>query len=194
MRRITKVALGGLAGCALILGGTQAANGDTPDYYYYSGDLVRIVPGPFDGAKATLRIKQTSEDGTGFKLRIEGIDPSVAGTEFGSHLHVGPCVEGNGGAAGGHYNHGGGISEQTEVWFDLVPNDNGNVTYNAVVPFVPVDSNPNYIPGVMSIVIHMLPTDKTGSTPTGVGSAGPRQACFPLSVSFWSPLPLPILG
>jgi Cu/Zn superoxide dismutase len=186
VRRITKAALGGLAGCALILGGTQAASGTVPIYYSYRGNLVDLQPtdGPFDGATASLRIKQTSEDGTNFKLRVEGIKPSAEGIEFGAHLHVGPCVEGNvgGSMAGWHYNNqmfpAGSLTDynkavkspETEVWFDLAPDDNGITADSTLVPFVPVDAD-----GIMSIVIHAEHTNPD------TGGAGARQACLPLS-------------
>lgn len=192
MRRITKAALGGLAGCALIVGGTQAANGDVPIQYNYNEDYsedmlvdLQLAAGPFDDAEASVRIKQTSENGTNFKLTVKGIDPSAEGTEFGAHLHVGPCVEGNigGGLAGLHYNDqmvpAGTLTDyaqalknrETEVWLDLVPDANGITADSTLVPFVPED-----LDGQMSIVIHVEHTNPD------TGGAGLRQACFPLSV------------
>src|SRR5688500_13281903 len=103
MRRITKAALGGLAGCALVLGGTQMASGGAVEEYNYSDDLVDLRTGEvdpagnpdphrttFDNGSGTLRIKETPEAGTDFKLRVDGIATSAAGTEFGAHLHTGP--------------------------------------------------------------------------------------------------------
>lgn len=183
MKRITKAVLGGLAGCGLILGATQAASGEAPIITYppYTAPLVDLqtgVEGPFDDATATLVIKETPE-ATNFKLTIQGIDADFADVVYGAHLHVGPCVEGNGAAALGHYNAGGGISDETEVWFELVPNDFGTATDSTTVPFIPIDDD-----GVMSIVIHQEPTNKK----TGV--AGPRQACIPLLVPQWDPTPV----
>ena len=180
MRRITKAALGGLATSALIMAATQAASGESPIITYppYSAPLVDLqtgVDGPFDGATATLLINQ-APDGTNFKLTINGIDPNFADVEYGAHLHVGPCVEDKGGDALGHYNDGGGISDDTEVWFELVPNDFGTATDSTSVPFIPVDPD-----GIMSIVIHQESTDKKS------GFAGPRQACLPLYVPQWIP-------
>jgi len=187
MRRITKAALGGLAGCALILGATQAAGGALPaTTYTYAGALtdLQASDGPFDLATALLRITETT-DGTTFSIQIAGIDTSAEGQEFGAHLHSGPCVEGNGGMAGPHYNTDllagarlkkAEISPETEMWFELVPNGAGMAVDETNVPFVPVDSD-----GVMSIVIHAEDTDKE------TGLAGPRQACIPLLVPQWIP-------
>jgi Cu/Zn superoxide dismutase len=189
LRRITKAALGGVASCALILGGTQVATGSLVEEYNYSGglvDLMTTTAGPLDGAKATLRVQQNLEDGTEFNLSLENIDPSAAGVEFGSHLHIGPCEKGNGTAAMGHYNHDDALLlprealHKTEVWWDLVPNDHGEANDDTSVPFVPLDSL--HSPGVMSVVIHVLPTDHQS------GTAGARQACLPLSVPQWDPL------
>jgi Cu-Zn family superoxide dismutase len=188
VKRIIKAALGGLAGGALILGGTVAANGESiVSRQTFSGELTDLntatADGPFDSADATVKITETP-DGTYFWIRVKGIDPEAAGQEFGAHLHLGPCVEGNGGAAGDHYNTDvlpGGLlyadavkSPETEVWLDLVPNEEGVAVDQTLVPFVPVDAD-----GVMSIVIHFEPTnDETGK-------AGAREACLPLSVSSW---------
>jgi hypothetical protein len=143
---------------------------------------------------------------------VTGIDPTIAGTPLGSHLHTGPCVEndfGNptaspspiapGAQAGPHYNHDvhffgkafpklgelpsdtvAAVSPKTEVWFDLVPDAEGTASDKAKVSFVPVDSD-----GVMSVVVHVLPTNTEPNYPNagGVGTAGGRQACFPLSVT-----------
>lgn len=199
MRRFIRVALGGLAGCALILGASQAANGDSANMTYpiqnaEIGDFQEAI-GPFDEATGTLRVMQAPDDAaTGFKLTVNGIDPSAAGKEFGAHLHIGPCIDGDytglnsGGKAGPHYNHDTAlgaitpaINPQTEVWFDLVPSDHGDATDDTKVNFVPRDSNLDFLPGEMSIVIHVSPTDPT------TGGAGKRQACFSLSMPDWAP-------
>ena len=70
---------------------------------------------------------------------------------------------------------------KTEVWFDLVPSEeDGAESFKTTVPFVPVDRD-----GVMSIVVHIQPTEP------GTGFASTRQACFPLAVPQWIPEPLP---
>jgi len=184
VRRISKAALGGLAGCALILGGTQAAGASMT--YRYNGELIDLqleTEGAFDSTRAKVTIVQ--DDGsTTFSIKITGIDISAAETEFGAHLHTETCLEGNGGAAGPHYNsqvwpagtltaYGDAVkSPKTEVWFDLVPSEeDGAASDQVTVPFVPVDLN-----GAMSIVIHVESTDED------TGLAGARQACFPLAV------------
>jgi Cu/Zn superoxide dismutase len=212
VRRITKAALGGFAGCALVLGATQAANGDSANMTYLlerapTGDFQEAA-GPFDLAKGTLRVSQAPDDAaTGFKLTVEDIEGAAPGQEFGAHLHTGPCVDKDydgivtnpvpGGKAGPHYNHDvaahgktlptaqvplppnpAEISRNTEVWFDLVPNDHGEATDDTKVNFVPLDLE--LIPGQMSIVIHVSPTNPA------TGGAGARQACFSvLTPSDW---------
>jgi Cu/Zn superoxide dismutase len=222
VRRITKAALGGLAGCALVLGASQAANGDSANMTYLlerapTGDFWKD-PGPFDEAKGTLRVAQAPDDAaTGFKLTVEGIE-GAAGQEFGAHLHTGPCVDEDyaipaqpatqeqpatpakvaGSKAGPHYNHETAttgdltpaVNTQTEVWFNLVPNDHGEATDDTKVNFVPTDNSPLLIPGEMSIVIHALPTNTEFGIPTAgkpAGDAGPRQACFKLLTPDWAP-------
>jgi Cu/Zn superoxide dismutase len=188
LRRITKAALGGVASCALILGGTQAANGlPAVEEYNYSGALADLQadPGPLDGASATVRIKEIPLGGTEFKLRVNGMNPSAKDQVFGAHLHIGPCVEGDAASNGKHYNTTGWaiINDLTEVWFDVVSNANGDATFEALVPFVPVDSlatDPTQTPGEMSIVIHVSPTNPS------TGGAGDKQACLPLSVPQWN--------
>jgi len=192
--------LGGVAGCALIVGATQVANG-VSWVKTYEGTLVdyEVASGPFDGSSATLLVTQsTAGDETGYKLSVEGISRAAAGAEFGAHLHTGPCVpedyadpdaippKAAGSKAGPHYNHDRlldptpEVNRRTEVWFDLVPNAFGQATFNTKVDFVPVDST---TPGLMSVVIHQNPTDHR------TGAAGPRQACFPLEVTQWALAP-----
>jgi hypothetical protein len=183
VRRITKAAIGGLAGCALILGTTQAANGEVVEFNT-SGPLVDLPPAPgstpgpsddaFDDARATLRIKDAGE-ASNFKLTVTNID-STAGPVHGAHLHVGAC-EGveptlNPGV---HYQdvEGAGATPENEVWFDLVPNDHdpASATDSTTVQFVPVDND--HTPGAMSIVIHRGPA----------AAATPKLACFNLVVT-----------
>jgi Cu/Zn superoxide dismutase len=174
------------------------------EYFPYSDDLVDLpASGPFDGASADLRLK-VSGTGTNFKLEVSDIDLSAAGAVFGAHLHTGVCDKIDANLAGPHYNHevvvGGKVfpklgelpsetvaevSPRTEAWFSFVPNAHGNATADATVPFVPVDPD-----GKMSIVVHLLPTNTDHNIPTPggvVGSAGGRQACFPIDASDWAP-------
>jgi hypothetical protein len=193
MRRITKAALGGLAGCALVVGTMQAADGASTETYRYSGALrdVLATDGPFDSTHAKVTIVQDT-DSTRFSIKITGIDISASGVLVGAHLHTGPCVEGNGAAALGHYNRqmvpAGTLtnyadtvkSPSTEVWFDLVPSEeDGAAAFETTAPFVPLD-----LDGVMSIVVHIEPTQPV------TGYASSRQGCFPLSVPQWIPKPV----
>jgi Cu/Zn superoxide dismutase len=191
LRRITKAALGGVAGCALVLGGTQAAVA-AYEVYGDGGGLIDLRPtaeGPFDGASVSLQVKQ-SGDGTNFVLDVTGIDASGAGVVYGAHLHTRACNDTTEGApAGPHYNDDvvynrlpAEISRRTEVWFDLVPGADGLAEDDIVardsttVKFVPVDPD-----GVMSIVVHVAETDHK------TGLAGARAACFTLlDASEWA--------
>jgi Cu/Zn superoxide dismutase len=202
LRRITKAALGGIAGCALALGGTQVASGVLSTIFReQSEDLLTTTSGPLDSAKATISIAVDGNKSTTFnldltKIDVTKIDPAQADKPFGSHLHTGPCVEGLGTSAGPHYNHDvvtrnkifpvpgekttgrtAEVSTGTEVWFDLKPDEGGVASDETTVPFVPVDPD-----GVMSVVVHVGPTN-TDPLVGMVGGAGARQACFPLSVS-----------
>jgi hypothetical protein len=213
VRRFTKAALGGLAGCALVLGGTGVASGELLDFLKIHRDSndVNASTVALDSAKAKITIdKGTDSEGrenTTFAIRVTGIDltgidPLMVGQPLGAHLHVGQCVEGDfgnptatpstapGGQALGHYNHDvyyfrkafpkpgelpsetiAEVSPKTEVWFNLLPDAEGMAYDKTTVPFVPVDSD-----GVMSVVVHVSFTKPDGS-------AGTRQACFPLDVS-----------
>lgn len=120
-----------------------------------------------DGAWA-VATAAVAQGQTTVTLNLKALDRDAAGTTYGAHVHTGPCVAGDGAAASGHYNHGGGISSATEVWLDFTITNGGTGHATAVVPFaIP--------PGAAhSIVIHALPTNP------GDGSAGPRLACLPL--------------
>ena len=61
MKRITKVALGGVASCALILGGAQVASGALSAIFReQSENLLTDLDAdrPFDSAKATITIAE----------------------------------------------------------------------------------------------------------------------------------------
>ena len=166
--------LGGLAGCALILGATQSAGGVSGvTAYTFGGPLSDIrttsTDAAFESAKALVKVTETAAGSSTWWIRIRGIE-AVEGIEYHSHLHVGACVEGSGTTAGGHYNHTGGTpSPETEVWFELAPNDDGVAVYQTSVLFVPTDIHDEN-DQVMSIVIHD-PID------------GSRIACLPLDFS-----------
>jgi hypothetical protein len=171
VRRITKAAIGGLAGCALVLGGTQAASGAIEAKSWFRDTLTDLLTadGPFDSAKAKITIAKRTNGSTTFRIRVRGIQPSeVPEGGYGAHLHVNACD-----AIGGpglHYQNDplAGANRENEVWFDLVPDEDGVAYDQTTVAFVPVD-----VDGEMSVVIHV------GNAATG----GTKQACFPLSVS-----------
>jgi Cu-Zn family superoxide dismutase len=134
-------------------------------------DLQPAVAGPFDGASAAVQIV-ASGDSSHTVLRVRGVE-GADGRTFGAHLHLGPCVAGNGAAALGHYNTDvlagvtpPEVSERTEVWLDFTVDD-GAGTATASVPFVP-------LPGARSVVIHAMATD------AHTGAAGARLACLPV--------------
>jgi hypothetical protein len=138
----------------------------------YRGGLTDLSPNTddvFDGASGAAAMIGM-EGSTFFRLQVTGIDKSEAGKEYPAHLHQGPCVAGNGAAAGPHYNTNviAGlppvVSAETEVILDFDVDLVGNARATSNVPFVP-------LPGVRSIVIH------------GQLSAGaPLLACLPLDI------------
>jgi hypothetical protein len=177
---MTKAALGGLAGFALVLGGTQAAIGQSLVEQTFRGGLLDLdtagstVPstsGAFDSAKARLRVNERSGGRTAFTIRVRNIAPGFTERTFGAHLHTDSCVTDTPGGTGPHYQHSGLDFPASEVWFELVPGDDGVAEDRTVVPFVPEDEN-----GVMSIVIH------AGSTDPVTGLAGPKEVCLPLEI------------
>jgi hypothetical protein len=199
LKRITKAALGGLAGCALVLCGTLAANGESQvTTQSFSGALTDLdtddtdgylTTGVFDSATALLKVNQTPT-GTAFSLRVKGIDLTAEGSEYGAHLHTGRCVYNAQSLTGPHFRLPPDTlpTAATEVWFDLAPNEEGvafDQTWTSLVPqdqeyllgavTVPVD-------GIMSIVIHANPNPQNGA-------AGNKEACLPLSVPDWGPAP-----
>lgn len=130
-------------------------------------DLSPSTIDPTDGALARARVRD-DEDRTVVTLDVRGLtDP---GAVHGAHVHTGPCVAGDGAAAGPHFNAGGGISDQTEVWLDFEVRESGHGKAKARVTFV--------IPpgGAQSIVIHAAPTNPA------TGAAGARLACLPLEL------------
>ena len=138
----------------------------------FRGDLVDLsssTPDPFGDASAHL-VMTPNANGTLFHLRVEGIDPAVAGHDYGAHLHTGPCVEGDGGAAGPHYNASTTspptVSDRTEVWLDFTVTQDGTGAGDTTVPFLPA-------PGTRSVVIHAEATAPNGT-------AGPRLVCLPV--------------
>ncbi|MFG1819257.1 hypothetical protein ACGFIF_36225 [Kribbella sp. NPDC049174] len=136
-------------------------------------DLAPTAGGPFDNARA-LVVLVSPGDSTLAILQVRGIGNSAAGRSFGAHLHSGPCVAGDGAAAGPHYNTDiiagevpPRVNPSTEIWLDFTVSPSGAGNAMTVVPFTP-------LPGNRSVVIHEKPTDHHGA-------AGARLACLPLS-------------
>ena len=129
-------------------------------------DLQPSVADPTDGGYAQFAAN-TSGGSTTAYLVLYGLNPAKAGETHGAHVHTGPCVAGNGAAAGPHYNTGGTASPTTEIWLDFTIQPNGSGYATTTVPFT--------IPGgaAASVVIHAAPT-----APGGV--AGARIACLPV--------------
>jgi Cu/Zn superoxide dismutase len=158
-----------VAGSLLLMAPAAAAVWST---YLFRGPVqdLSTTAAAFDGARAKVQL-QTDGDSTRMALVVRGIDPSLAGGRYGAHLHVGPCVAGDGAAALGHYNVSTAdpvvISDQTEVWLDFTVTADGEGRSGARVPFVPV-------PDDRSVVIHALPTNPV------TGAAGARLACLPV--------------
>jgi hypothetical protein len=172
----------GLAVAAAMLPATTAAA--SPDNgngaHVFAGqlrDLQLATDEPLEGASARLTMANHHGSST-FVLNVKGIDvtgaDSAAGHDYGAHLHLGPCVSGDGAAALPHYNTDvlasvtpPTIDETTEVWLDFTVTAGGTGHAVAHVPFVA-------IPGDRAIVIHRDATNE-------VGVAGPRLACLPVS-------------
>lgn len=167
-----------LAAAAIVALAAAPAHATAPDrgpVVRSSGALADLQPtaaGPFDGATAAFQLVASAR-GSHAVLRVTGIGAEADGETFGAHLHLGPCVAGNGAAALGHYNTDvlagvtpPEVSERTEVWLDLTVDD-GAATSTASVPFVP-------LAGTRSVVVHALGTDHH------TGAAGARLACLPV--------------
>ncbi len=144
-------------------------------YIEAGGKLADLAPSAAnvtDGASADLWAVQ-SDGGSTYFLYVSDLNPAFEGTTYGVHIHVGPCVAGNGAAAGPHYKTDGGIpTPENEVWLDFTVLPGGFGYSIANVPFT-------IEPGAArSMVIHLEPTQEGGPTP---GAAGARQACLPVN-------------
>lgn len=186
MNRVMKSAICGttaglVAGATLLSAPSAGASPDADNgAHVFAGqlrDLQLTTTGALDGA--TTRLTMANHQGSStFVLNVKGIAvegfaPSAVGATMGAHLHTGPCVVGNGAAAGPHYNTdvldgvtSPRIDETTEVWLDFTVTADGTGNAVARVPFVPT-------PGARSIVIHRDATNE-------FGVAGPRLACLPV--------------
>lgn len=166
-RSTTATVIAGAAVAAVVAAAAPAVAGAALNFKGDLRDLTPATASPFDRARAKLTL--VGYEGTQAVLVVHGIDPSVAGQTFGAHLHLGPCVAGNGAAALGHYNHSTTprvVSDQTEIWLDLTVNDGGNARSATRVDWSPAA-------GARSIVIHARPT-------AADGTAGDRLACLPV--------------
>ena len=131
-----------------------------------SGDFLTSTAQPLDAAKAKITITEGSDSegsvSTTFAIRVTGIDPTIdptiVGKTLGTHLHIGPCVEGDAvrlcpADKPGHITtmtwlsvNSKTISRDTEVWFDLVPDEEGMAYDSTTVPFGPIDADPATFP------------------------------------------------
>ena len=176
--KMTRIAVAVAVTGALTVLGAASATGAEPTRARGAGQLRDLQAGteqPTDHATAQV-VAVESDGSTTIKFKVQGIDHRAAGMELGAHIHVGPCLGGDGAAAGPHYNSTGNpplvINDQTEVWLDVTVGANGTARAETTVPFV--------IPtgGAASLVIHADETS-TGPAPPA-GSAGPRWACLPV--------------
>lgn len=163
--------LGGIAAAVTLTVGMSPVEA-APSTVTAGGPLVDLATAvnATDGARAQLHASAPGNGRTYFVLVLRGLAPSAQGRTYGAHVHVGPCVPGNGAAALGHYNTGigGNPSPQNEVWLDFTVRPGGVAVSRASVPFeIP--------PGkARSVVIHANPTEP------GTGAAGGRIACLPV--------------
>jgi Cu/Zn superoxide dismutase len=157
---------------ALVLLTTTQAGADSPSRARGAGQLRDLQLGteqPTDHATGQV-VASESNGTTTVTLKVQGLDHAAAGNTYGAHVHVGSCVEGNGTAAGPHYNSTGGstISDQTEVWLDFTVAANGTASATTTVPFTIASG------GAGAVVIHAAHTNET------TGAAGARWACLPV--------------
>ncbi len=161
------------ATCAVasLVGGVAPASAQ-PSLVTAAGPLSDLHPASHatDAGYAQLFAVAPGDGNTYFVFILTGLDPAYAGTTYGAHVHVGPCVPGNGPAALGHYNTGtGGVpSPENEVWLDFTVLPGGFGVAYTTAPF-------EIEPGTaQSVVVHADPTQP------GTGLAGGRVACLPV--------------
>ncbi len=156
---------------ASLVGGVAPASAQ-PSLVTAAGPLSDLHPASHatDEGYAQLFAVAPGDGNTYFVFILTGLDPGYAGTTYGAHVHVGPCVPGNGAAALGHYNTGAGgpPSPENEVWLDFTVLPGGFGVAYAIAPF-------EIEPGTaQSVVVHADPTQP------GTGLAGGRVACLPV--------------
>lgn len=164
--------MAGAAMAATLLGGASPAAAEVNPYVTASGPLRDLAPSTAnatDGARARVYAVARGSSTTTVVMMVSGLDPDAVGTTYGAHVHIGPCVAGNGGAALGHYNSDGGVAtEENEVWLDFTVLPGGYGYAIATVPFQIEEGD------AQSVVIHALPTAPGGA-------AGARLACLPVA-------------
>lgn len=137
-----------------------------------SGPLADLAPTDptLDGATARVQVVEV-DDGTLVSLKVDGIDPALAGRTLGAHLHVGGCTAGDAAGTGGHVNSTGGVevSPDTEVWLDITVTGGGTGHSVAKVPFTVPEG------GAGSVVVHADPTAPSGA-------AGTKLACLAVAL------------
>jgi Copper/zinc superoxide dismutase (SODC) len=163
--------LSGLAaGAAVLLFAASSAGAAAPTRARGAGelrDLQATSAQPTDHGTAQVTAVVAGGQTT-VTLKVQGLDHAAAGDVLGAHVHTGSCVAGNGAAAGPHYNAGGGISDETEVWLDFTIQPNGTGAATTTVPFTIGDG------AAGAVVIHAVHTDHS------TGLAGARWACLPV--------------
>jgi superoxide dismutase, Cu-Zn family len=172
------IVLVGLVSSLVGAGATPASA--AADRVRAEGPLVRydagLVP---EGARARVQEVRTASGSTVVTLQVRGLLPD---REYGAHAHVNQCGS-TGAAAGPHYQdvvaptgHGTDpayANPDNEVWLDLVTDDEGNGSAQALVRW-------QFRPGgAGSVVLH---ADHTHTEPGAAGTAGSRLAC--LTVGF----------
>jgi len=165
------IGLGFSVGWAEVASGHGEPASPTLSVHSQLRDLVPAAAHPTDGVRSHLDVSVRGNTTT-VLLRLDGFSSADAGRRFGAHLHTGPCVAGNGAAAGPHYNNdvingvpAPAIGPDTEIWLDFEVRADGSAQARATVPFA-------VLPGDRAVVIHAEETLPNGT-------AGPRLACAP---------------
>jgi Cu/Zn superoxide dismutase len=121
-----------------------------------------------DGAHGRVTAIRSRNGQTRVSFMVTGLDRLARGSTFGAHVHTGPCVAGDGAAAGPHYTVTGTAPlNEREVWLDFTVGPGGVARAVATVNFTILPG------GARAIVVHALPTAPDGT-------AGPRMACIPV--------------
>ena len=189
MARLRKAALAAVALSALALTSTavsahaqtgstsKGSKGSSMSWGYHSSELTDLstaTPDVFDDARATAMMISVGS-ASYFRVQIRDIDKAATANSdgYGAHLHIGPCMEGDQGPVGVHYNISTSVppqvSSKTEVWLDFTVTSDGYARTTANVQFVPEKGN-------RAIVIHQDPTNPAD------GKAGNKLASLPIEI------------